>query len=356
MEELKSQLSGEGVLRTKTGFPFVLQTEISSVYFQGGKTRKIHQVVLAPSFEAVDQITEELKKHGRVDYDGRPTFGLSAPEIVEIVMSVDRMCEVIPAHIWTPWFSLFGSRSGFDSIKECYGGQLKDIHAIETGLSSDPPMNWRLSQLDSMSIISSSDSHSFWPWRIGREATAYSFEPDYNKLIRAIRSQNIEYTIEVDPRYGKYFLDGHRGCGIVLTPQEAEKCDNICPACGKPLTIGVMHRVEELADRPAGYQPKNRPGYKTLLPLSELIAAASGFGIATKKSWEYYSRLTAGASEMQVLLEMPEQELLKRTHPKIVAAIMANRAGTIPVKGGYDGVYGEAQLDGISKQKRIGDY
>ncbi|MFC2174645.1 endonuclease Q family protein [archaeon] len=356
LQSLKDNLSGEGVLKTKTGFPFVLQTEISSIYSQGGKTRKIHQVILAPSFEVVDQINGELLKRGRLDYDGRPIFGMPAPDIVELVMSIDPMCEVIPAHIWTPWFSLFGSNSGFDSIKECYSDQIKHIHAIETGLSSDPEMNWRLSQLDDFSIVSFSDLHSFWPWRIGREATQLDCAQDYSSIINAIRKNKIASTVEVDPNYGKYHLDGHRNCNVVLTPDEAKKHNNVCPKCNKPLTIGVLHRVEELADRPEGYSPKNRPGFKTFLPLSEIIAAVSDHGIATKAVWQYYDSLVSGTSEMNVLTEMPEEELKKRTHEKIAAAILKNRAGAVEVKGGYDGVYGEAQLDVIARQKKLGDY
>jgi len=356
LKSLKTRLSGEGVLSTRSGFPFVLQTEISSIYSQGGRTRKVHQVVLAPSFEVVDQINDELLKHGRLDYDGRPIFGMPAPEIVELVTSVDKMCEVIPAHVWTPWFSLFGSRSGFDSIKDCYQDQLKNIHAIETGLSSDPPMNWRLSQLDKFSIVSFSDLHSFWPWRIGRESTALNCDLDYSKIINAIRKNKIASTVEVDPNYGKYHLDGHRNCDVVLTPEEANKHNNTCPKCGKPLTIGVLHRVEELADRPEGYTPKNRPPFKTLLPLSELISAVSGYGVATKRAWAFYDRLVNGTSEMNVLLEMPEAELKRRTHEKIADAVMKNRAGSVEVSGGYDGVYGEAVLDSMTRQQRLGAF
>jgi len=357
LKALKAELKSDGhVLRTATGFPFILQTEIASIYSQGGSGRKVHQVILAPSFEVVDQINEALLKHGRLDYDGRPIFGMPAPDIVELVTGIDPMCEVIPAHIWTPWFSLFGSNSGFDSLRECYMDTAKHIHAIETGMSSDPAMNWRLSQLDNVSIVSFSDLHSFWPWRIGRESTAFDFEPDYAKLVDAIRKQKIAYTVEVDPNYGKYHLDGHRACNVVLSPAEAIKLNNTCPVCHKPLTIGVQHRVDELADRPEGYVAKGRPPYKTLLPLSEIISAVSGYGIATKACWDHYNRLVDGTNEMAVMLDMPEAELRRRTHEKIAAAILKNRVGQVKVKGGYDGVYGEPVLDSIARQKTLGDY
>ncbi|MCD6415036.1 MAG: DNA helicase UvrD [Candidatus Diapherotrites archaeon] len=346
----------DGLLYTKTGFPFMLTTEISSIYSQDGKTRKIHQVVFAPGFEVVEQIRAELSKHGRLDYDGRPIFGLSAPEIVEIVMGVSRECFIFPAHAWTPWFSLFGSNSGFDSIKDCYQDQLKHIHAIETGLSSDPPMNWRLSQLDGFTLVSFSDSHSFWPWRIGREATTLDCELSYKGITDAIKENKVEYTVEVDPAYGKYHWDGHRNCGIQMSPKEALKHNNICPVCGKPLTIGVLHRVEALADRPEGFKPKGARPFKELLPLSELISATIGKSLNSKAVWVEFNALTRSSNEFEVLLDMPEEELSRRTRPEIASAIMKNRFGQVKVNPGYDGIYGELVLETAGVQKKLSEF
>ncbi|MBN2457638.1 DNA helicase UvrD [Candidatus Woesearchaeota archaeon] len=350
-EKLEEDSTGsrDGILRTKTGFPFVLSTEYSFIYSQGGKGRRVHHVVLAPSLDVADQITETMKRHGRVDYDGRPIFGISSIEFTEEVMAIDKDIEIIPAHIWTPWFGALGSNSGFDSIKECFGDQVRHIHAIETGLSSDPPMNWRLSQLDRFQIVSFSDLHSYWPWRIGREATVFDIAEDqlgYKKIIEAIRTGNgLAETIEVDPSYGKYHFDGHRKCGVVMGPSESRRHNNICPVCRKPLTVGVLQRVEELADRPEGYMPKDRPGFRSLIPLHDIISIIIGKGVATKATWQEYNRLLKlGKSENDVMLNISRDELLKSTDPQIADAIMLNREGRIKVRPGYDGVYGEPIL------------
>ncbi len=344
IKELKQKLKddGNGILRTAGGHPFVMQTEISLIYSQGGKGRRVHNVVLAPGFDVADQITDELKKRGRVDYDGRPIFKLSCIEFTEMLTGISKDVEVIPAHIWTPWFSLFGSKSGFDSIKEAFGDQLKNVHAIETGLSSDPPMNWRLSQLDKMQIVSFSDLHSFWPWRIGRESTIFELDKlSYAGIIKALRTgDGLAGTVEVDPAYGKYHEDGHRNCDVCMTPAESKKVKETCPKCGRALTIGVHHRVEELADRPEGYKrPDGKPFYK-LMPLSELISNVFGRGIATKKIWEEYYNILKLGSEMDVLMDVPFDKLASVTTEKMAQAIIRNRVGRITVKPGYDGKYG----------------
>lgn len=352
----------DGLLFTRTGYPFLLSTEISSIYSQDGKTRKIHQVILAPSFEVVEQLRDELLKYGRLDYDGRPIFGLSAPEVVEIVMSVSRNCFIFPAHIWTPWFSLFGSNSGFDDIEDCYQDELRHVHALETGLSSDPAMNWRLSQLDGFTLVSFSDSHSFWPWRIGREATVVDAELTYEGIVNALKENKVAYTVETDPAYGKYHWDGHRSCGVRMSPQEALKHNNTCPVCGKPLTIGVLHRVELLADRPEGFKPKSARPFKRLLPLSELISRVIGRQLNSKIVWEEYNKLTHGSNEFEVLLEMPEEELRRRTKPPIAKTILKNRVGMVEVIPGYDGVYGQPILEkldsypDIKGQRKISEF
>ena len=344
IKELKRELTedGFGILKTKTGFNFLLQTEISLIYSQDGKGRRIHNIVLAKNFDVVEQINSALLKRGRLDYDGRPIFGIPCPEFIELMKNIDKDIEIIPAHIWTPWFSLFGSNSGFDSIKDCFKDQTKHIHAIETGLSSDPAMNWRLSQLDNFSIVSFSDLHSYWPWRIGREATVFDCKPSYDEIISSLKNKNIEMTIEVDPNYGKYHLDGHRACNVCLEPKESLKNKNICPKCKRPLTVGVLQRVEKLADREEGFKPKGAVPFKSLIPLSEILSALLNSPVASKKIWQEYNNLISNFnSEFEVLLEAKKEDLVKVSNEKIADAIINNREGKIKIKPGYDGVYGE---------------
>ncbi|MFO8016307.1 MAG: endonuclease Q family protein [Candidatus Woesearchaeota archaeon] len=344
IKELKQKLEedGTGILRTKNGYPFMLQTEISLIYSQGGAGRKVHMVVLAKDFGIVDQITSALKKRGRVDYDGRPIFGIPCPEFVEMMKGIDRSIELIPAHVWTPWFSLFGSRSGFNSVKECFQDQTKHIHALETGLSSDPEMNWRLSQLDPYALVSFSDLHSYWPWRIGREATVFDTKPSYDSIMKAIRTKKgLKETIEVDPGYGKYHYTGHRNCNVCLDPKKSLDSEGICPKCGGKLTVGVLERVEELADRPPGYRPKDAKPFRKLIPLSEIIAHILGKSIATQAVWKEYNNLINNlGSELSVLLEAGKDELMRFTGQRIADAVMKNREGKIRIKPGYDGEYG----------------
>lgn len=345
MEELKKELKedGTGILRTRDGFPFVLQNEISFIYTHKYKGRRIHLVVLAPSFEVVDRITAYLSSKGRLDYDGRPMFNIPCPDFVEEMMKISKDIEIIPAHVWTPWFSLFGSKSGFDSVEECFGESAKYIHALETGLSSDPEMNWRLSKLDGYQLVSFSDSHSFWPWRIGREATVFELkELTYANLIKALRTgEGLVETIEVDPNYGKYHFDGHRNCDVSFSPEESREHKGICPVCKRPLTIGVLNRVDELADRKQGEKPKGAKPFKRIIPLHEIISLYLGAGIATKKVWaKYYEVLKAGENEFDILLNVPEEKLLKVADKALVDLIMMNRQGRMKIKPGFDGEYG----------------
>jgi uncharacterized protein (TIGR00375 family) len=311
-------------------------------------------VVLAKNLDIVEQINEQLGKKGRLDYDGRPIFGISCIEFVELLKNIDKDIEIIPAHIWTPWFSLFGSNSGFDSIKECFKDQTKHIHAIETGLSSDPAMNWRLSQLDDYSIVSFSDLHSYWPWRIGREATIFDCKLNYDEIISSLKNKNIDMTLEVDPNYGKYHLDGHRACDVCLEPKESLKNKNICPKCKKPLTVGVLQRVEQLADRDEGYKPKDAIPFKSLIPLSEILSAILGTGVATKGVWaEYHKLIKNFDNELNILLEAKKEDLAKVTDEKITEAIISNREGKVKIKPGYDGVYGQPVFDKKVEEKII---
>ncbi len=349
VEELKSSLKEDdtGILKSESGFNFVLQGEVSNIYTQGGKGRRVHNLILAKNFEIVGQIQDALKKKGRIDYDGRPIFGFSCVELVEMMKRIDEKIEIIPAHAWTPWFSIFGSMSGFDSVEECFMDQAKHIHAIETGLSSDPAMNWRLSKLDKYTLVSSSDAHSFWPWRLGREANIFDITLTYDNLINAIRTKKgFSYTIEVDPNYGKYHLDGHRACNVCLEPHESKKLNNLCPKCKKPLVIGVLNRIEELADRPKGYKPKDAVPFKSLMPLSEILSSLLNSSVASKKIWqEYFKLINSFGSEYSILLEAKKEDLEKTSGEKIANAIIGVREGKVKIKPGYDGVYGQPVFD-----------
>ncbi len=341
-ENLEETSAGSGIYQSEKGQKFLLSTEISLMYSQGGKGRKLHLVMLAKNLDIASQINEALGKRWRLDYDGRPIFGIDAPGFVEMMRGIDKDIELIPAHAWTPWFGIFGSMSGFDSLEECFGEKTRQIHAIETGMSSDPEMNWRLSKLDKVNLVSFSDAHSFWPWRMGREATIFDTEFDYPEILGAIRTgKGLNSTIEVDPGYGKYHFTGHRNCDICIPPKEAIKLNNLCQKCGKPLTVGVLQRVEELADRPEGFVPKDAAPFKKIIPLSELISKVLNVGIATKKSWEIYYRLIRNfGNEMNVLLNAEKKDLLNVVGEKLSDVISKNREGMIKIREGCDGMYG----------------
>jgi uncharacterized protein (TIGR00375 family) len=349
IKELKQELhEEEGILKTKTGFPFVLQGEVSLMYSQGGKGRRVHLVLLAPSFEVVDRVNDYFLSKGRLDYDGRPIFGVSCVDVVENLKKISDEIEVIPAHAWTPWFGVFGSATGFDSMEEAFLDQVKHIHAFETGMSSDPAMNWRLSKLDKYSILSFSDLHSYWPWRIGRESTIFDFsELNYQNLIKAIRTKDgLKGTIEVEPGYGKYHFDGHRFCKFSCSPEESKKRNDICPICGKKITIGVMNRVEKLADRKEGYKPENALPFYTLLPLHELISLILGNAMSSKKVWvEYDNLINKFGNEFEILMNTPMEDLRKVCDEKLASLILRNRQGKVKVEPGFDGEYGKAVLE-----------
>jgi len=356
IKEIKSELKddGSGILKSNTGFPFVLQTEISLVYTQGGKGRRVHHLIYAPNLEVVDQFTEFLLSKGRIDYDGRPIFGMSSIELVEKLHEISPDTELIPAHAWTPFFGVLGSKSGFDSLKECFGDKEKLIHSIETGMSSDPEMNWRISALDNITLTSNSDLHSFWPWRIGREANVFEMEElSYKNILAAIREKKgFLETIEVDPGYGKYHFDGHRNCNVVMSPAESTKVNKICPSCKREMTIGVLNRIEELADREEGFKPEGAIPFRRLIPLSELIIALNGGALGTKKTWAVYNPIIEKfGNELNVLINVPEEELKKVVDEKLVAGIIANRNGKIEIKPGYDGEYGIPVLGKVEEDK-----
>jgi len=325
---------------------FILTTEVSLIYSQDRKVRKIHVVLIVPDFETAGNIAKRLSLYGSIEADGRPTFGLTLPQFIEIVRGVSEEILFIPAHIWTPWFSIFGSNSGFDSLEEAMGDYVKDIIALETGLSSDPPMNWRLSSLDPFPLVSNSDAHS--PWKIGREANVFSEPFDFQTLKEILQKKDKErflFTVEFFPEEGKYHFDGHRNCGVRLSPEEAEKMGNICPVCGRPLTVGVLHRVVSLADRPEGVIPEGAIPYKRLVPLDEIVAAALGVGENTQSvKRELENIFSLFPSEFEVLLTVPEEDLRKRIDHRIVEGILRVRREEVEVIPGYDGVYGTVKI------------
>lgn len=343
--EEKLKEDDRGILRTNGGFPFIWQTEIS-LMFSKDRRRAVHIVVLAPNGKVADKITEFLKSRGRVDYDGRPIFGIPCEEFVRELKKLDDKIEIIPAHCMTPWFGLFGSDSGFDSLKECFGEEVKNIYAVESGMSADPAMIWRLKE--KINVVSFSDAHSFWPWRIGREATIFDIkELSYEDIIKAIRtSEGLKGTIETPPEYGKYHFDGHRLCNFSSSPKETQKLKGICPVCKKPLTIGVENRIETLAKEKEGYKPENGRMFYRLLPLHELIALFLESKPETKKSWELYNNLISiFGNEFNILLNLKKEELVKnKVNEKLIGLILLNREGRIKVKPGFDGEYGKVLM------------
>jgi uncharacterized protein (TIGR00375 family) len=329
---------------------YMLTTEVCTIFNVQNEFKKVHHVILAPSLDVVAQINSVLAKYGDLSIDGRPMLNMTAAQLVEEVISVFAENMVFPAHAWTPWFSVFGAFSGFNSVEECYEDMTKNIHALETGLSSDPQMNWRLSKLDRLTLVSNSDCHSFWPWRIGREANVFELEKvTYRSVVETIRSGDparFKFTIETDPAYGKYHWTGHRKCNVSLSPKEALKLGNICPVCGRTLTKGVEQRVEELADRPDGFVPIGKPGFKRLLPLSEIIATVLGVERpSTQAVWKMYNRLVEKfGDEYTVLLDASKEAISEVVDARVADAVLRVRAGSVSVVPGYDGIYGKLLL------------
>ena len=349
LEELKSKLepTDKGLFVYK-GVYFILSCEISSIYSKNNRTYRIHNLILAPSFKAVDAINRALSAVGNISSDGRPILGLDAADLAPIVFDIDENCMIIPSHIWTPWFSLFGSMSGFDKIEDCFEKYTPKIFALETGLSSDPGMNWRLSALDRFALVSNSDSHS--PAKIGREANVFDCDLDYAAIRDALRTKDKKrflYTIEFFPEEGKYHYDGHRLCGVRFSPEESRKNNNRCPKCKKPLTIGVMNRVNQLADRKEGFVPSNAIPFKNLIPLDEIIADAKQMtkgSVAVEK--EYHQLLVRFGTEFNILTKVPQEDLEKGLNPKIAEGIARVRQGRVKVEPGYDGEYGKISIFG----------
>jgi len=347
LEELKNNLEDltNGLFKYKDIY-FILTTEISSIYSKKGKTYRIHNIIFAPSFKTVDKINETLSHCGNLASDGRPILGLDSEELARITFDIDEDCMIIPGHMFTPWFSLFGSMSGFDRIEDCFEKETSKIFAGETGLSSDPAMGWRLSQLDIFTLISNSDSHS--PSRIGREANVFDCELDYKTIREVLKTKDKKrflYTIEFFPEEGKYHFDGHRLCGVRFSPKETRENKGICPKCRRPVTVGVMNRVEQLADRPEGYTPLNTIPYKNLIPLDEIIAEARGIAKNSKAiEKEYLSCISNFGNELEILLNVKREELEKRLGQRIVEGILRVREGKVKIFPGFDGEYGKISI------------
>ncbi|MBL7118571.1 DNA helicase UvrD [Candidatus Bathyarchaeota archaeon] len=353
LEELVGALSdkeGVGLFKPTrnldSNIHFILTAEVCTNFEFEGKSKRIHHLLLAPSLDHVAQINDRLARFGDLMQDGRPILSMSAAELVEELTDISRMNEVIPAHVWTPWFSLFGAVSGFDSVNDCYEEASDKIHALETGLSSDPPMNWRLSKLDRYVLVSNSDSHSPWPWRLGREANLFEMEePTYELLINSIRTKNravLKGTIEVNPAYGKYHWTGHRKCAFSVPPEKAVALNCICPVCHRKLTKGVDQRVLELSDRPHGFTPKGSIPYRHLLPLSEIIAAVAGSSSLYNRSVQRIHTLLVEnlGNEFEILLSSSKEDIAELVDPVLADAILKVRHGEMEVAPGYDGVYG----------------
>ncbi|MGE5308008.1 MAG: endonuclease Q family protein, partial [Deltaproteobacteria bacterium] len=358
LQELKAKLEdlGNGLFRHQ-GIHFMLTAEISSIYSKKGKGYRVHNLVFAPSFKTVERINETLGRRGNLAADGRPILGIDCAELARIIFDIDENCVIIPAHVWTPWFSVFGSMSGFDKIQDCFEGQTPKIFALETGLSSDPAMNWRLSGLDRFSLVSNSDSHS--PQKIGREANVFDCEMDYMTIREVLRTKDrkrFKYTIEFFPEEGKYHFDGHRLCGIRFSPEETRRHAGRCPKCGKPLTVGVMNRVAQLADRPEGFVPEGSIPYKNLIPLDEVIAEVMGIGkLSAAVAKEYQSVISQFGTEFSVMLKATPEELLKGLPRPLAEAVIRVRNGKVKVLPGYDGEYGIVSIKEEETQASAGE-
>lgn len=352
-EELEECASGIFCLRGgRSATRFILTTELSCIYSQGGKVRRIHLIVFAPSLVAVKKLIAELERREcNVRSDGRPILGLPAKEILRLCLEISPQMFVVPAHAWTPWFSVFGSKSGFDSLEECFEELAPHVSAIETGLSSDPPMNWRLSALDKITLISNSDAHSLE--KLGREATVFNLDPastyTYDEIIAILRNKNsggLKETIEFFPEEGKYHIDGHADCKFSCAPEETKKLDGKCPRCGKNITVGVLARVVDLADRNEEDVKviHSLGSYRKIIPLAELVAHTLGVGPQSKKVVALYDKILAAVgNEFYVLLDVP-LEKIRAVDGEVAHAISAMRAQKIALLSGYDGVFGKIDI------------
>jgi uncharacterized protein (TIGR00375 family) len=342
---------GEGVFKLahhESPTRFVLSTELSLIYKEGDKVRRVHHLILAPSLKAVATLNKKLEELGcNLKADGRPILGLTSKKLMALLYDIDENFELVPAHAWTPWFAVFGSKSGYDSLEECFGDFTPRIHAIETGLSSDPAMNWRLSQLDSILFVSNSDAHS--PNNLGREANVLDISrTSYRELLNVIRGperHKFLYTIEFFPEEGKYHYDGHKDCGVMMPPSETKKNGGLCPKCKKPLTVGVMNRVDLLADRDEKYAGQARIPFKSIVPLAEIISNLHGVGVASKKVQATYEKVIRElGSEFFILLDAPIEDISNVGGIALGEGVLRVREGRIHVSPGYDGEYGTVEV------------
>jgi uncharacterized protein (TIGR00375 family) len=355
----KAGEEGHGLLKLKKKFRkedvpasckaevfFLLSAEISCIYRKNDRTRKIHAILLAPSFDDAERISRSLSKIGNLSSDGRPILGLDAKELLRIVLDASPSSIFIPAHAWTPHFSVFGAASGFDTLEECFEELTPHIYAIETGLSSDPAMNWRLSALDRLTLLSNSDAHS--AAKIGREANIFDTVLSFDGISGAIRTRRgFLGTIEFFPEEGKYHYDGHRACASCLLPEETIRRNYLCPVCGRKVTVGVMHRVERLADREDGFRPKGAPPYYSVIPLAEIIAETLHVGVNTRSvSNAYHALLERLGNELGILLDVSPADIGGAGSPRLAEAIGKMRSGDVSILPGYDGEYGKVSIFG----------
>ncbi len=360
LKELKNYLKEAGPgLNAYNNINFILVTEVNNMYTRNARLRRIHNMIFAPDFDIAEKINKFLGKYGKLQADGRPTLSLDSYEMLEGLLAISKDVFVVPSHIWTPWFSLFGANSGFDSIEECFGDLSNEIFALETGLSSDPAMNWRLSTLDRLSLISNSDAHS--PNRLGREANVFKEPLNYYELKDVLKKKDKDkflFTIEYFPEEGKYHYDGHRKCKIRFSPEESRINNNICPVCSRPLTVGVLHRVENLGDRDQGYTPDKVIPYKNTVPLEEIIAEALDLGRDTVGVGNEYRKLVSHfGSEFEIQFNIPIDELKKFTTERIALAVDKVRRGDLIINPGYDGEFGEVKIfttEGEEKEPQLG--
>lgn len=360
LAELKKYLkeSGPGTY-SHEGINFFLVTEVSNIYTRQARLRRIHNMIFAPSFDIVEKINKFLGKYGKLQSDGRPILSLDSYDMLEALLGISKDVYLVPSHIWTPWFSIFGANSGFDKIEECFDDLSGEIFALETGLSSDPAMNWRLSVLDRCSLVSNSDAHS--PSRLGREANVFSGPLDYFEVKDVLKKKDktkFLFTIEYFPEEGKYHFDGHRKCNVRLSPDEARIHSNMCPVCGRPLTIGVLHRVENLGDREMGFKPKGLIPFKNVVQLEEIIAGALGVGRDTVAVANEYKKLVSHfGTEFEILLNTPIDELKKVAKERVGLGVEKMRRGDLVINPGYDGEFGTVKIfeeDAEKKDSQLG--
>ncbi len=331
---------------------FLLQVEISTIYKQGDRTRRVHHLIYVPDVKSAEAIIHRLARIGNLGSDGRPILGLNSRDLLEIILESSAGAYLIPAHIWTPWFSALGSKSGFDSIAECYGDLAAHIFAVETGLSSDPLMNWRLAGLDRYRLVSNSDAHS--PAKLGREACVFDTELDYFLMRRALETgTGFKGTVEFFPEEGKYHLDGHRKCGVCFSPEKTKRHHGLCPICGKDVTVGVLYRVAELADRPAGTRPQGAASFRSFIPLTEILSEIIGTGPQSKKVRNAYDALLASLGpELFILGHAPLADIQRVYSPLLAEAIARMRATRVIRNAGFDGEYGTIRLFEKNELKR----